>query len=51
VSFVDKDYVDVELRVPSVTKARELIGFEARVDLDEGIAATAAFVRAQLERA
>ena len=51
VSFVDKDYVDVELRVPSVTKARELIGFEAQVDLDEGIAATAAFVRAQLERA
>jgi UDP-glucose 4-epimerase len=51
VSFVDKDYVDVELRVPSVTKARELIGFEAQVDLDEGIAATAEFVRAQLERA
>jgi UDP-glucose 4-epimerase len=51
VSFVDKDYVDVELRVPSVIKARELIGFEAQVDLDEGIAATAAFVRAQLERA
>ena len=45
VSFVRKDYVDVELRVPSVTKARELIGFEALVDLDEGIAATAAFMR------
>ncbi|HZX53883.1 MAG TPA: NAD-dependent epimerase/dehydratase family protein [Ilumatobacteraceae bacterium] len=51
VSFVDKDYVDVELRVPSVSKARDVIGFEAEVDLDEGIAATAAFVRAQLERA
>ena len=48
VSFVRKDYVDVELRVPSVAKARDLIGFEAEVDLDEGIAATAAFVRAQL---
>ena len=50
VSFVRKDYVDVELRVPSVSKARDLIGFEALVDLDEGIAATAAYVRSRLER-
>lgn len=48
VSFVRKDYVDVELRVPSVTKAKDVIGFEASVDLDEGIAATAAYVREQL---
>jgi UDP-glucose 4-epimerase len=48
VSFVRKDYVDVELRVPSVSKARDLIGFEALVDLDEGIAATADFVRSRL---
>ena len=50
VSFVRKDYVDVELRVPSVSKARDLIGFEAFVDLDEGIAATAAYVRTRLEQ-
>jgi UDP-glucose 4-epimerase len=49
VSFVRRDYVDVELRVPSVSKARDLIGFEALVDLDEGIAATAATMRAHLE--
>ena len=48
VSFAHKDYVDVELRVPSVAKARDVIGFEAEVDLDEGIALTAAHVRAQL---
>ena len=40
-----KDYVDVELRIPEVKKARELIGFEALVDLDEGIRRTAAFYR------
>lgn len=45
IEFVRKDYVDVELRVPSVEKARDLIGFEAKVDLDEGIARTAAGVR------
>ena len=42
ISFVRKDYADVELRVPAVDKARNLLGFEARVDLEEGIARTAA---------
>lgn len=42
IRFVEKDYVDVELRVPAVDKARELLGFEAEVDLDEGIERTAA---------
>ena len=45
VTFVRKDYVDVELRIPSVEKSRELLGFEAEVDLDEGIARTAASLR------
>jgi UDP-glucose 4-epimerase len=39
--FVRKDYADVELRVPSVEKARQLLGFEAKVDLEEGILRTA----------
>jgi UDP-glucose 4-epimerase len=46
ISFVRRDYVDVELRVPAVTKARELLGFEAKVDLDEGILRTAEYYRA-----
>jgi UDP-glucose 4-epimerase len=41
--FTHKDYLDVELRVPSVHKARELLGFEAKVDLEEGIRLTAAY--------
>jgi nucleoside-diphosphate-sugar epimerase len=43
--FSRKDYVDVELRVPAVKKARELLGFEASIDLDEGILRTADFYR------
>jgi UDP-glucose 4-epimerase len=39
--FARKDYADVELRVPSVEKARRLLGFEAKVDLEEGICRTA----------
>ena len=37
VVFARKDYVDVEMRIPSVGKARDLLGFEAKVDLEEGI--------------
>jgi len=43
IKFVRKDYADVELRVPSVAKASELLGFEAKVDLEEGIARAAGF--------
>jgi len=43
IRFVRKDYADVELRVPSVVKAKEKIGFQATVDLDEGIRRTAEF--------
>ncbi len=43
IRFVCKDYADVELRVPSVNKAKGRIGFEARIDLDEGIRRTAEF--------
>ena len=35
---------DIELRIPNVDKARELIGFSAQVDLDEGLRRTAAWI-------
>jgi UDP-glucose 4-epimerase len=40
IKFIRKDYADVELRVPNVDKARDLIGFEAKVDLEEGLRRT-----------
>jgi UDP-glucose 4-epimerase len=45
IRFTRKDYADVELRIPSVKKARELIGFEAEIDLEEGIRRTADYYR------
>jgi len=45
IKFIDKDYADVELRIPSIQKAKEYLGFEARVDLEEGIRKTADFYR------
>ncbi len=41
IEFMNKDYADIELRVPKVGKARELLGFEAKVDLEEGLRRTA----------
>lgn len=43
IQFTRRDYVDVELRVPAVRKARELLGFEAKVDLEDGICRTAEY--------
>lgn len=43
--FSRKDYADVELRIPAVQKAKELLGFEAKIDLDEGIRRAAEFYR------
>jgi len=49
IKFTRKDYADIELRVPAVQKARELIDFEAKVNLDEGIVLTAEFYRTLLK--
>lgn len=46
--FTRKNYADVELRVPLVRKAKEILGFEAKIDLDEGICRTADFFRKQM---
>ncbi|HEY6181410.1 MAG TPA: NAD-dependent epimerase/dehydratase family protein [Terriglobales bacterium] len=45
IKFTRKEYADIELRVPAVQKARELINFEAKVTLEEGILRTADFYR------
>jgi UDP-glucose 4-epimerase len=45
VTLVPRDQADIALRIPNVTKARELLGFEAKVDLEEGIRAAAEFYK------
>jgi UDP-glucose 4-epimerase len=46
--FQPLHYTDVELRIPNVEKARRLLGFEARVELDDGLARTIAWSRERL---
>lgn len=43
--FRDALSADIELRIPSVDKARELMGFSAKVDLEEGIRRTTEWYR------
>lgn len=43
IRFVPKVSADIELRVPQVDKARDVLGFEAQVDLEEGLRRTAKY--------
>jgi UDP-glucose 4-epimerase len=45
--FQPLHYADVEVRSPNVRQARELLGFEAQVDLDEGLERTIAWYRSR----
>jgi nucleoside-diphosphate-sugar epimerase len=47
IAFQPLHYADVEIRMPNVEKARELPGFEAKVDLDEGLEKKIALYRAK----
>jgi UDP-glucose 4-epimerase len=46
--FEPHNSADVELRIPSVEKARELLGWEPQVELDDGLARTIAWYREKL---
>ena len=48
IRFDTVDRADVELRIPSITKARELLGFEPKVDLEEGLERTIEWYRHNL---
>lgn len=46
--FVEWSHADVELRIPNIDKARRLLGYEPRVDLEEGILRTIAWYRERM---
>jgi UDP-glucose 4-epimerase len=45
ITFRPLHYTDVEMRIPNIDKARKELGWEPRVDLDEGLAKTIAWYR------
>jgi nucleoside-diphosphate-sugar epimerase len=46
IRFVPWSNADVELRIPNIEKARQLLGFEPKVDLEEGLRRTIEWYRA-----
>ena len=46
--FVKWEHPDVELRIPNIDKARSLLGFEPRVELEEGLSRTIEWYRTRL---
>ncbi|MEK4514787.1 NAD-dependent epimerase/dehydratase family protein [Paenibacillus sp. FSL H8-0122] len=49
IQYQAKDTVDVELRIPELNKARQVLGFQAKIDLEEGIKLTAAHIRQEMD--
>jgi UDP-glucose 4-epimerase len=49
-SLPREGFADVQLRIPSVKKARDLLGFEAKVELEDGIRLTGDHFRAARTR-
>jgi nucleoside-diphosphate-sugar epimerase len=45
ITFQPLHYADVELRIPNVEKAREVLSWEPLVELDEGLEKTIAWYR------
>jgi nucleoside-diphosphate-sugar epimerase len=46
--FVNWPYTDVELRIPNIAKARSVLGFEPKVDLEEGLLRTIEWYRQRI---
>ena len=45
INYKDALSADIEMRIPSVKKTKEVLGFEAKVDLEEGILKTAEYFK------
>jgi UDP-glucose 4-epimerase len=48
--FKDALSNDIELRIPNVDKAKELIDFEAKIDLEEGLANSAVWIEKNFDK-
>jgi UDP-glucuronate decarboxylase len=49
IAYGYKDYVDVELRIPSIKKAQAILGYWPSVDLEEGLVRTIEWYRSQAD--
>lgn len=47
--YVPKTYVDVELRIPSIEKAKTILGYNPKIELEEGIKRTIEWYREMMK--
>jgi dTDP-glucose 4,6-dehydratase len=48
IKYVPKNYVDVELRIPSIEKAKDILGYEPEYDLNRGLEETVKWYRSRM---
>jgi len=46
--YVARDYVDVDLRIPSIAKAKKILKYEPKIPLEEGLRRTATWYYAKI---
>lgn len=49
--YIPKDYADVELRIPSIVKAKKILSYEPKIGLEEGLRRTATWYYGKLSNA
>lgn len=49
IAFLEEDSADIELRIPNVEKAKKMLGFEAKIGLEEGIQRTAHYYKSKMQ--
>ncbi len=49
--YIPKDYADVELRIPSIDKAKKILSYEPKIGLEEGLRRTATWYYGKLSNA
>jgi nucleoside-diphosphate-sugar epimerase len=50
IKFVEWPFADVELRIPDIHKAESLLGYQPKIELEDGLMRTIAWYREKLER-
>jgi nucleoside-diphosphate-sugar epimerase len=50
VKFRESNSVDIEVRVPNIEKARKILGYEPKIDLDEGLLRTIAWYKEKMKK-
>jgi dTDP-glucose 4,6-dehydratase len=49
IKFVPKPYVDIELRIPDILKAKKILDYKPRIGLDEGLKRTINWYRSKMK--